>query len=268
MLTVNGIPRMVVGVMRAGFRFPALSVVPGASTSESTAYELYMPLVPMSEELTESAGDFNYIALGRLHPGVTVPAAQTELDGLDKRSAAADHVSLHLGVAVQAFSEEVTGGVSRSMALLLLAVGGVLVVGCVNLANLQLARSVAQSGEQALRSALGASRARMMGDALRENLLLAVAGLLPALLLAWAGVRLLASIAPPSLPRLDNVRLSLPVLATAIVLSLFTSLLFGLLPAWRAARANPAAALAASAAVLPARHGARRGLGRGCWSSR
>jgi putative ABC transport system permease protein len=70
----------------------------------------------------------------------------------------------------------------------------------VNLANLQLARSVAQSGEQALRSALGASRARMMGEAFLENLLLALAGMLVALPLAWAGVRLLVAIAPANLP--------------------------------------------------------------------
>jgi hypothetical protein len=190
----------VVGVMGSGFRFPAVSVVPGEPMTNSHAYSLYLPLVPRPDEITASAGEFNYIAFGRLRPGVSVRAAQSELDGLDKRIGAADHLSIHLGVVVQSFADDITGGVSKSLALLLLAVGGVLLVGCVNLANLQLARSVAQSGEQALRSALGASRARMMGEAFLENLLLALAGMLVALPLAWAGVRLLVAIAPANLP--------------------------------------------------------------------
>ena len=242
-LRIDGQPFTVVGVLPASFRLPALSLMPGQPVDHTRSYSLFTPLVPMPEELTESAGDFNYIALGRLRPGVSAQTAQTELDALEKRIGASDRLSIHLGVAVRAFADEVTGGVSKSLVLLLLAVGGVLLVGCVNLANLQMARSVGQSREHALRSALGADRRRLVFDALAENLLLACAGLLVALPVAWGGMRLLLAVAPADLPRLDGVRLSLPVLAAAVALSFCTCLLFGAVPAWRAANADPLRAL-------------------------
>ena len=242
-LTVDGTPMTVVGTMPASFKFPTVSLMPGQPVDNSKPYGLFTPLVPQPEELTESVGDFNYLALGRLRPGVTVPQAQAELDGLAKRVGEVDRVDVHLGVAVEPFAEEITGGVSKSLILLLLAVGGVLLVGCVNLANLQLARSVAQSGEHALRAALGAARGRLVADALGENLLLAGAGVCLALPVAWGGVRLLVALAPAGLPRLGEVRLSLPVLAIAAALSFGTCLLFGLVPAWRAGTADPLKAL-------------------------
>lgn len=144
---------------------------------------------------------------------------------------------------MEPFGQEITGIISKSLVLLLLAVGGVLLIGCVNLANLQLARSVGQTGEQALRAALGASRGQLVREALAENLLLACAGGLASVAVAYGGVHLLLALAPAGLPRLDQVRLSLPVLGVAAVLSLATSLAFGLLPAWRAGAADPLRAM-------------------------
>ncbi len=242
-LRINGEPLTVVGVLPASFRMPAVSIMPGESASNAKAYAVYTPLVPRPEDLTDNVSDFNYFALARLRPGVSVQAAQAELDGIEKATAAADHLPIHLGVVMEPFGQEITGIISKSLVLLLLAVGGVLLIGCVNLANLQLARSVGQTGEQALRAALGASRGQLVREALAENLLLACAGGLASVAVAYGGVHLLLALAPAGLPRLDQVRLSLPVLGVAAVLSLATSLAFGLLPAWRAGAADPLRAM-------------------------
>ena len=249
-LHVNGAPYTVMGVLPAGFHFPPISLVPGTPVANEKVYEIYTPLVPGVNERISNSENFNFVAIGRLHPGVSIQAAQAELDGIEKAAAAADHLSIHLGVLVEPFAQEITGGVSKVLLLLLLAVGGVLLIGCVNLANLQLARSVGLSAQQALRTALGASRGRMVRETLAENLLLASAGVFASIGAAWAGVRLLLLIAPAELPRLPEVRLNLPVLGIAIALSFATCLLFGLLPAWRAGHADPMRALQAGGARM------------------
>jgi putative ABC transport system permease protein len=249
-LRVGGSPYTVVGILPANFHFPSVSNMPGTSSANGNAYQVFTPSVPGSGERTANTDDFDYFSIGRLRPGVSIQAAQAELDGIEKATAAADHLTIHIGVVVETFGQEITGGVSKSLLLLLLSVGGVLLIGCINLANLQLARSVGQSGEQALRSALGASRGRMIREALAENLLLAVSGVLASIAVAYAGMRLLLAIAPTELPRLAQVRLSLPVLGVAVALSFATCLLFGLLPAWRAGHADPLRALQGSASRM------------------
>ncbi len=249
-LRIDGSPQTVVGVLPASFRFPAIYFGASQRPTNKVAYGVYVPMVVSAERLTETTGDYDYFALARLRPGISIAAAQAELDGLEKAEAQADRLSLHLGAVVQPFSEEVTGSVSSSLLLLLVAVGGVLLIGCVNLANLQLARSVGQAGEHALRLALGATRWQIVGEVLAENLLLALAGTFGAILVAFSSLRLLLALAPAGLPRLDEVRINLPVLLTALVVALATSLLFGLLPALRAGRADPMRALGSSTSRL------------------
>jgi predicted permease len=245
-LRVQGRNFNVVGVLSPGFHFPVVSLIPGGQTSNQKAYSIFMPEVPSQGELTENLFDFNFFAIARLRPGISVSAAQAELDGIEKSTAAADHLGVHIGVAVEPFGQEITGGVSRSLLLVLAAVGGVLLIGCVNLANLQLARSVAQSGEQAVRAALGGSRSQLMWQAMSENLLLALGGVAAAVLVAYGGVHLLVALAPPGLPRLNEVRLSLPVLLVAAGLSVVTCVAVGLVPAWRAGAADPLRAMQGS----------------------
>jgi hypothetical protein len=163
--------------MPKAFRFPVMSVMPGQATYGSTdRYEIYKPLAPDPEELTANDGDFNFLVVARLKPGVSTQQAQSELDGIEKATAAADHLAIHLGVVVLPFSEEISGNVSKPLWLLLAAVGSVLLMACVNLANLQLARSVARQHEMALRAALGAGRRRLFQGVLAENLLLGLGG--------------------------------------------------------------------------------------------
>jgi predicted permease len=243
---VGGEPETVVGVLPRSFRFPVMSVMPGEATHGSTErYEIFKPLVPMPEELTENEGDFNYVAIARLKPGVSVRQAQSELDGIEKATAAADGLTIHLGVVVEPFAQEITGDVSKPLWLLLAAVIGVLLMACVNLANLQIVRGVARDHETALRSALGAGRARLLQGVLVENLVLGLVGGLGAIAFAFLGVKLLTMMAS-SLPRLNEVHLSAPMLFFALGLALLTSLGFGILPALRSLRVMPQSALQAS----------------------
>lgn len=214
----------IVGVMPRSFRFPVLSVMPGQATHGSTErYEIFKPFVPSPSELVAQEGEFNFLVIGRLKPGVTVQQAQSELDGIEKSTAAADNLSIHLSVIVEPFSEEIVGGVSKPLWLLLAAVASVLLMACVNLANLQLARGIARDHETALRSALGAGRRRLFQGVLAENLVLGLGGGLGGIVLADLGEKLFIRIASV-LPRLNEVHLSLPILCFALGLSLLTSL--------------------------------------------
>ena len=249
-LRVSGEPKIIVGVMPKEFRFPVMSVMPGQPTFGSTErYEVFKPLVPDPEELTANDGDFNFVVVARLKPGVSVRQAQSELDGIEKATAAADHLAIHLGVVVLPFSEEISGNVSKPLWLLLAAVASVLLMACVNLANLQLARSVARQHEMALRAALGAGRRRLFQGVLAENLLLGLGGGVGGVLFADLGEKLFVRIAAV-LPRLNEVHLSTPMLFFALGLSIATSLGFGVLPALRSFRVMPQSALQASSIRL------------------
>jgi predicted permease len=249
-LRVSGEPKTIVGVMPKAFRFPVMSVMPGQATFGSTdRYEVYKPLAPNPEELTANDGDFDYVVVARLKPGVSMQQAQSELDGIEKATAAADHLAIYLGVVVLPFSEEINGNVSKPLWLLLGAVGSVLLMASVNLANLQLARSVARQHEMALRAALGAGRRRLFQGVLAENLLLGLGGGVGGILFADLGEKLFVRIAAV-LPRLNEVHLSTPMLVFALGLSIATSLGFGILPALRSFRVMPQSALQASSIRL------------------
>ena len=245
-LRIGDVPETVVGVLPKSFRFPVISIMPGQATHGSTErYEIFRPLVPMPSELTANDAEFNYLVAARLKPGVSARQAQSELDGIEKATAAADHLAIHLGVVVEPFSQEITGEVSKPLWLLLAAVTGVLLMACVNLANLQIARGVARTHETALRAALGAGRSRLLQGVLIENLFLGLGGGLGAVAVAFLGEKLFASIAA-ILPRLNEVHMSLTVLALSLGLSLLTSLGFGLLSALRSLRVMPQSSLQSS----------------------
>lgn len=257
-LRIDGEPHTVVGILPRYFRFPVMSIMPEEATHGSTdRYEIFKPLVPTSSELTTNTGEFNFLVLARLQPGVTPRQAQTELDGIEKATAAAEHVSVHLGVVVLPFAQEVTGDASKPLWLLLAAVLSVLLMACVNLANLQLARRAARDSETALCAALGAGRTRLLQSVLAENLILGFAGGAGAAAFAYAGVRVLTRLVS-ILPRMNEVRLSLPMLAFALGISLLTSIGFGILPALRVLRIMPQSALqSASTKLTGSRHVAR-----------
>ncbi|HYB52514.1 MAG TPA: ADOP family duplicated permease, partial [Thermoanaerobaculia bacterium] len=186
-------------------------------------------------------------AVARLKPGLTLEAAQKRLDALVaslQQQFPADYpAQSRWTVRLLPLKERLVGNVRRSLVLLLAAVAVVLLVGCVNLTNLLLARSSARGREMAVRQALGAGRRRVMSQLLTESLLLSVAGGMLGLAILFSARVFLLRLMPESLPRLNEVSISGTVLLFALGASFLAGVIFGLAPAWRAGRFDLAPAL-------------------------
>jgi putative ABC transport system permease protein len=224
-LTLDGKGVTVIGVAPPEFQYPA-----GA--------ELWLPLDFDDPDMKIRAAHF-LRPIGLLKPGVTIEQARAETDLIARRleeqyPESNERWSLNL-VPLQ---EQVVGGVRTSLWVLLGAVGFVLLIACANVSNLMLARAAARSRELALRTALGASRWRVVRQQLTENVLLSLAGGALGLLLAAWGVDVLAALGAGDIPRLREVGIDGRVLAFTTALSVLTGLAFGLLPALRASRPN------------------------------
>jgi len=237
-LHVDGEESTVVGVLPKAFTFPHIGLLAGAQPLDAAPLEMFRPLVLDLAHMSDG-GDFNYLVIARIRPGVSLNQAQSELQGLQQTYALAMHMPDHLGIVVIPLAKEVTGGVSTGLWLLLAGIAAVLLIACVNLANLQLARAVSQEREGSIRAALGASRKRLLLLALMESLLLSGIGGALGILFAFAGVRLFLAVAPAGLPRLNEVAVSWPVLLFATGLSAATALAFGILQALRSMRVDP-----------------------------
>ena len=246
-LRIEGHPVTVIGVLPPGMRFPQIALAPKIDFQESEGdVLLFEPLTPSERDLNADMGNFNYKAIARLKPGVTLAQANTELDGLQKAYTLSAHLPLHFGIALTPLAKDVASGISGALWMLFAAVGAVLLIACVNLANLQLARAVNAERETAVRAALGASRGQLVRSRLTESLVLAFVGGGGGVALAFVGVRLLLALAPANVPRLDEVRVSTPVLLFATGLSIVAAIAFGILPALRSLRVPPQAALQAN----------------------
>jgi predicted permease len=257
-LTIGGTPETVVGVLPRDFSFPHMNEMASAiSQREVHAYEVFQPLVPDPSFMNDTGG-YDFLVVGRMKEGVTPTQVESELGSLQQAFAKNAHISLHPWIVVESLKQEVAGSVSTALWLLLAAVGAVLLIGCVNLANLQLARAVSREREIAVRAALGASRERLVRSTLMDSVVLAVTGGALGLLLSFIGVRLFIAAAPSSLPRLNETHVSWPILLAAAGLSILTALLFGALPAMRSMRVDPLSAMQASSnRVANSREGQR-----------
>ena len=232
-LTLDGQPYTVIGVMPPAFKHPQ-----GA--------ELWTPL-RLTPELAANRTNGILRLIGRLKPGVSIEQAQTELSGI-YRDLAGRYPATNegLGVDLEAFG---TTGDARPLLLILFAgVGFVLLIACANVANLLLADATSRRRELAVRSALGATRYRVIRQMLTESLMLALAGgTLGALLTWWTKDALLvlfpANIANLDLPRVEQIDVGAGVFLFALIVSLATGLLFGILPAWNVARGDLQGAL-------------------------
>jgi predicted permease len=246
-LRISGQPITVIGVLPPGMRFPQIALAPKIAFQETARDALlFQPLAPSERDLNADMGNFNYKAIARLKPGVTVAQANAELEALQKAYTLSAHLPLHFGIALTPLTTDVASGVSSALWLLFAAVGAVLLIACVNLANLQLARAVNAERETAVRAALGASRGQLVRSRLAESLVLACAGGAAGTGLAFGGVRLLIALAPANIPRLNEVQVSLPVLVFSGGLSIAAAIMFGMLPALRSLRVAPQAALQAN----------------------
>jgi len=257
-LRLGGDPATVIGVLPPGMRFPRIELAPNIAVGPPLETMIYATLTPSDWDLTADTGNFNYATIARLKAGVKVEQASAELEALQNAYTVSAHLPIHLGIALTPLASDVTSGISAALWLMFAAVAGVLLIACVNLANLQLARAVSAERETAVRAALGASKGQLVMARLTESLVLALAGGAAGVALAFIGVRVLLALVPAKVPRLNEVEVSLPVLLFAIALSIAAALVFGILPALRSLDVHPQAALQAnSSRTVNSREGRR-----------
>ncbi len=240
-IVLDGAPHVIAGVLPGDFRFPRpdlLAPIGGAGIRDVDI------LKPLALDRSKLPDNFNYTVLGRLKSGATREQAFADLNTIEAdltKQANAPGMDFH--AVVNVLQDQLIAGSRRGLLLLLAAIGMVLLIMCVNLGNLMLARATARQREMAVRSALGASAWRMIRQVLTESLALAVAGGLAGIALAYAAVRAFIASAPVDIPRLDEVHLDSRALLFALAVSMVSGLLFGLVPSWRAARSSPQDAL-------------------------
>ena len=207
--------------------------------------DIYAPIPQWTNSILMLRGaGLGFHGIGRLKPGVTVEQARADMESVTRNLAAAYPNEDHgIGASVNPLKQQMVGDTSTFLEVLLAAVGFVLLLACVNVASLLLARSASRSREFAVRAALGASRARVIRQLLTESLLLGFAAGVIALIPAIWGTHAALKVLPAALPRADEVGLDFRVLAFTLAVSLLTGTLFGLAPALKTSRANPQAAL-------------------------
>ena len=229
-LNLNGEGYQVVGVMPRDFR-----------DVFNRSVEMWTPVVFTPEQLVDGERGHEFLNLvARVRPGAPLEQAGAEVRGLAEQLKA-DYPDVYpsdWSLVTTPLSQRTTGSVRPALLVLLGAVGFVLLIACANVANLLLARAAARSKEIAVRTALGASRERLMRQLLTESLMLALTGGLLGLGLAYWGVRSIAALNLGNLPRADEIGIDGSVMAFTLVVSAFTGLLFGLAPALHAATAD------------------------------
>lgn len=225
-IRLNGEPYVVVGVLQAG-------------VYDRLNSQLFVPLSFRPDQI---AHDSNHNpVMARLKDGVTLAQAQAEMDDIAAQlQSELPRTNANRNVSVEKLHLNfVTSDTRRNLSLLLAAVGFLLLIACVNVANLLLARGTARQREVALRAALGASRARLFSQFLTESLILAVIGGVFGVLLAGVIIDAIEAVMPPvgtMLPSEANIRISIPVLFFTIGVTTLAGLLFGAAPAWQATR--------------------------------
>jgi putative ABC transport system permease protein len=217
-------------LMLNGRAYTAIGVLP-ADFNLYGEGELYTPLGLNADKMTDRAAHSGLYAIGRLRPGASVEGARTEMEAL-AANLARQYPESNEGnsVAVVSLPEDIVGDYRKSFLTLLGAVALVLLIACANVANLLLAAGAARQQEMAVRAATGASRWRLMRQLFAESTTLSVAGGLAGLVLAWAGIKWLMSLAPPDVPRTKEVGIDLWVLGFTALIAVLTGIVFGLAP--------------------------------------
>lgn len=226
-ITVDSRPREIVGVMPGGFRFL------------NAEFDLILPLAFNRGKLILAG--FGYQGIGRLKPGITIAQADADIarmlpiwmdswsngPGTNSRF----YETWRITPAIRPLKEEVVGNISSTLWVVMATIAIVMLIACANVANLLLVRVEARQQELAIRAALGAGQGRIVHELLVESVLLGLLGGALGVALAYEGLRLLIAIGPTNMPRLDEIAIDARTLAFTVILSLFSALLFGLIPA-------------------------------------
>jgi predicted permease len=218
-MTINSRPRQVIGVMPANFTFSPVSID---------------VILPLRLDLAQPLSDWSYSALARLKKGVTVAQANADIARMLpvylERYAGHRMDALHLQPAARPLKEDVVGNVGQLLWVLLGSISILLLIACANVANLLLVRAEGRGQELAVRTSLGAGRGQIARALIGESLTLSLAGGLMGVGLAYGGLRLLVAYGPAALPRIREIRIDIPVLAFAVIVSIVSGVLFGLVP--------------------------------------
>jgi len=246
-LNISYQPRTVVGVMPRDFVFPYRAMLGPSGFSTSIAIDIWLPLSLVEDRaftratatapLSRQVRMLSVVA--RLKDGITPDQARAETQGI-ARQLAQSHPDTNTGVGASIVSvhEQAVGSVRPALLLLLGGVGLVLLMACVNLANMLLARSTSRQKELAIRAALGAGRSRLMSQTLVESVLLGCLGGVLALAFLRIALQGILALAPPELPRVSEIHPDVRILLFTAVLSIATGIVIGLVPAFAASRAD------------------------------
>jgi predicted permease len=242
-ISLNDVAYEIVGVLPPQFSLPR-EVLPTLGVVSNGDVLLPLPL-PTSAAMTRTREDYNII--GTLRRGVTVDAAQAEMDTITARLRR-DFPAIYppngaLTFSIVALRDQVAGRIRRPLLMLMGAVGCVLLITCANVANLLLSRGLTRRKEIAVRAALGASRRRILSQLLTESVVLGLVGGAAGATLALLAVRVLPAIQPPDLPGLADLGINVPILAFTFGLSVLSAALFGIAPAWGVRRLDVHATL-------------------------
>ena len=235
-IMLDGKPHEVVGVTPVGMPFYKGQI----ETYLPERPEIFIPLrVPLDElDLASIGSRFRCAAIARLKYGVTLEQAAAEIEVSMAASTRINKEHLDLHALVQPLGRALVGDTRQGLLVLMAAVGFVLLIVCVNIANLIWVRATRTRHELAVRAALGASRHHLIGQSLAESLLIAMAGTLCGLLMALWIIGFVVAGAPSQLPRLEAVSLDGNVLTFSVALCMVATIFFGLLPAWRTSKVS------------------------------
>jgi putative ABC transport system permease protein len=237
-ITIDETSHTIVGVMGRGFQFPERSELWVLGRNRGAVPTSLISQAPKNDWIHERDAHFIRV-IGRLKPGVTLSQAQSDIAGIANRlEQEFPQTNGGLGSSIVPLHTQVVGEVRGVLFILLGAVGFVLLIACTNVANLMLARATQRDREIAIRTAVGASRLRLVRQLLTESLLLSLVGGLAGLLVSLWAVGLFIKLSPGDIPRLNEASVDLRLLGFTLLVSLLTGVGFGLLPAFQATRTN------------------------------